>query len=205
MKNTIVKDTLILFIITLIAGFGLAAVYGITKEPIAQADYNKQQNAYKTVFPDAAQFVDLPDFDSAAATELSGCTNGDTIEACVQAVGADGSLLGYVITVTDPNGYSGDITFSMGVTLDGVLNGYSITTINETPGLGMKAKEPAFADQFAGKSVDTFTVVKTAASADNEIQAITGSTITSNAVTGGINTGLAYYTELLNITGGELK
>lgn len=205
MKKTIVKDTLILFIITLIAGFGLAAVYGITKEPIAQADYNKQQNAYKTVFPDAAEFVELPDFDSAAATELSGCTNGDTINGCVQAVGADGSLLGYVITVTDPNGYSGDITFSMGVTLDGVLNGYSITTINETPGLGMKAKESAFADQFAGKSCESFTVTKSSPASDNEIQAITGSTITSNAVTGGINTGLAYYSELLNITGGELK
>ena len=205
MKNTIVKDTLILFLITLIAGFGLAAVYGLTKEPIAQADYNKQQNAYKTVFPDADQFVELPDFDSAEATALSGCTNGDTVNGCVQAVGADGSLLGYVITVTDPNGYSGDITFSMGVTLDGVLNGYSITTINETPGLGMKAKEAAFSDQFAGKTVESFTVTKSAPASDNEIQAITGSTITSNAVTGGVNTGLAYYKELINITGGELK
>ena len=205
MKNTIVKDTLILFIITLIAGFALAAVYGLTKEPIAQADYAKQQNAYKTVFPDASEFVELPDFDSAEATALSGCTNGDTVEACVQAVGEDGSLLGYVITVTDPNGYSGDITFSIGVTLDGVLNGYSITTINETPGLGMKAKESAFADQFAAKAVESFVVTKSAPAADNEIQAITGSTITSNAVTGGVNTGLAYYRELLNITGGELK
>lgn len=205
MKNTIVKDTLILFIITLIAGFGLAAVYGLTKEPIAQADYNKQQNAYKTVFPDADQFVEIPDFDSAAATELSGCTNGDTVNGCVQAVGADGSLLGYVVTVTDPNGYGGDITLSIGVTLDGTLNGYAITTIAETPGLGMKAKEPAFADQFAGKSCESYVVTKATPAADNEIQAITGSTITSDAVTGGVNTGLAYYRELLNITGGELK
>lgn len=205
MKNTIVKDTLILFIITLIAGFGLASVYGITKEPIAQANYDKQQNAYKTVFPEAAEFAELPGFDSVAATELSGCTNGDTVNACVQAVGADGSLLGYVITVTDPNGYSGDITFSMGVTLDGVLNGYSITTINETPGLGMKAKEAAFSDQFAGKSVEAFTVTKAAPASDAEIQAITGSTITSDAVTGGVNTGLAYYRELMTMTGGELQ
>ena len=205
MKNTIVKDTLILFIITLIAGFGLAAVYGLTKEPIAQADYNKQQNAYKTVFPDADQFVEITDFDSAAATELSGCTNGDTVNGCVQAVGADGSLLGYVVTVTDPNGYGGDITLSIGVTLDGTLNGYAITTIAETPGLGMKAKEPAFADQFAGKSCESYVVTKATPAADNEIQAITGSTITSDAVTGGVNTGLAYYRELLNITGGELK
>ncbi len=205
MKNTIVKDTLILFLITLIAGFGLASVYGLTKEPIAQANYEKQQNAYKTVFPDAASFAELPEFDSAEATALSGCTNGDVVEACVQAVGADGSLLGYVITVTDPNGYGGNITFSMGVTLDGVLNGYSITSIAETPGLGMKANEAAFMDQFANKTEESFVVTKAAPAADNEIQAITGSTITSDAVTGGINTGLAYYRELMTMTGGELK
>lgn len=205
MKNTIVKDTLILFIITLIAGFGLAAVYGLTKEPIAQANYEKQQNAYKVVFPDAASFAELPDFDTEAATALAASTNGDTIDGCVQAVGADGSLLGYVITVTDPNGYGGDITFSMGVTLDGVLNGYSITTINETAGLGMKAKDAAFADQYAGKTCESFVVTKATPASDNEILAITGSTITSNAVTSGVNSGLAYYRELMTMTGGELK
>ena len=62
MKNTIIKDALILFVITLVAGFGLGAVYGITKEPIAKANYNAQQEAYKTVFPDAAQFTDLDGF-----------------------------------------------------------------------------------------------------------------------------------------------
>lgn len=205
MKNTIVKDTLILFIITLIAGFGLAAVYGLTKDPIAQAEYQKQQDAYKIVFPEAASFDDLADFDAEEATALCGSTAGDSIDGCVQAVAEDGSLLGYVITVTDPNGYGGNITFSMGVTVDGVLNGYSITTISETAGLGMKAKEEAFSSQFNDKTCESFVVTKSAPAAENEIQAITGSTITSNAVTNGVNAGLTYYRELMNITGGELK
>lgn len=197
MKNTIIKDALILFIITVIAGFGLGAVYGITKEPIAQANYNIQQNAYKEVFADAAEFNEMSDFDSEAATKIvADAGYPDTIDNCVEAVGSDGTLLGYVITVSDPNGYGGNVTFSIGVTLDGVLNGYSITEINETPGLGMKAKEDGFSSQFKEKQVETFTVTKTGSTSDSEIDAISGATITSSAVTSGVNAGLEYFRSL---------
>ncbi len=74
--------------------------------------------------------------------------------------------LGYVITVTDPNSYGGNVTFSLGITDDGTLNGYSITSINDTPGLGMKAKEASFSDQFKDKQVESFEVTKTGASSD---------------------------------------
>ena len=127
-----------------------------------------------------------------------------TIDGCVQAVGSDGTLLGYVITVTPHNGYSGDITFSLGVQLDGTLNGYSITSISETAGLGMKAQEEAFYSQFENKKVETFTVTKTGSTDDSQIDAISGATITSSAVTDGVNAGLAYYRDLLQTTGGEL-
>lgn len=197
MKNTIIKDALILFIITVIAGFGLGAVYGITKEPIAQANYNIQQNAYKEVFADAAEFNEMSDFDSEAATKIvADAGYPDTISNCVEAVGSDGTLLGYVITVSDPNGYGGNVTFSIGVTVDGTLNGYSITEINETPGLGMKAKEDGFSSQFKEKQVETFTVTKTGSTSDSEIDAISGATITSSAVTSGVNAGLEYFRSL---------
>ena len=197
MKNTIIKDALILFIITVVAGFGLGAVYGITKEPIAQANYNIQQNAYKEVFADAAEFNEMSDFDSETATQIVADAGYlDTIDNCVEAVGSDGTLLGYVITVSDPNGYGGNVTFSIGVTVDGILNGYSITEISETPGLGMKAKEDGFASQFKEKQVETFTVTKTGSTSDSEIDAISGATITSSAVTSGVNAGLEYFRSL---------
>lgn len=197
MKNTIIKDALILFIITVVAGFGLGAVYGITKEPIAQANYNIQQNAYKEVFADAAEFNEMSDFDSETATQIvADAGYPDTIDNCVEAVGSDGTLLGYVITVSDPNGYGGNVTFSIGVTVDGILNGYSITEISETPGLGMKAKEDGFASQFKEKQVETFTVTKTGSTSDSEIDAISGATITSSAVTSGVNAGLEYFRSL---------
>lgn len=206
MKNTIVKDAVILFIITLVAGFGLGAVYGITKEPIAKANYNIQQNAYKTVFPDAAEFKDLPGFSPEEASKAAAEAGfaDDTIQNCVQAVGADGSLLGYVISATDPNSYGGNVTLSLGVTLDGVMNGYSITEINDTAGLGMKAREESFSSQYANKQVEKFTVTKTGAASEDQIDAISGATITSDAVTNAVNAGLAYYRDLVEQTGGEL-
>ncbi len=206
MKNTIVKDALILFLITIVAGFGLGAVHEITLEPIAAANEKAQQDAYKAVFPDADSFVDLPGFSVETATQAaieSGYPD-DSIENCVQAVDADGNLLGYVINATDPNSYGGDVTLSLGVRVDGTVNGYSITEINDTAGLGMKAREEAFSSQYAGKQVDMFVVTKTGATSDDEINAISGATITSDAVTSAVNAGLSYYRYLMNLTGGEL-
>lgn len=203
--NKIAHDTLILFAITVVAGFGLGAVHEITAEPIEEAEYETQQEAYNTVFPDAAEFVDLPDFDTEDATAVvTEAGYPDSIDNCVQAVDDSGSLLGYVITVTDPDGYGGSITFSIGVTVDGTLNGYSITDISETPGLGMKSQEEEFSSQFEDKQVETFTVTKTGSTDDSEIDAISGATITSNAVTSGVNAGLVYYRDLIETTGGEL-
>lgn len=199
MKKSIIKDALILFVITIIAGFGLGAVHEITLDPIAKANENAQQEAYRTVFPDADQFVELPDFDAETATAaIDNSETGDTIENCVQALDADGNLLGYVINATDPNSYGGDVTLSLGVRLDGTVNGYSITEINDTAGLGMKAKEDSFSSQYAGKQVEEFVVTKTGATADNEIDAISGATISSNAVTNAVNSGLAYFRTLAN-------
>ena len=193
----IIKDAIILCIITVVAGFGLGAVYDITKAPIEKVNYETQQNAYKTVFADAAEFTDLPDFSSEEATRIVAESGyGDTIEGCVQAMGSDGSVLGYVITVVSHDGYGGDIKFSVGIKADGTVNGYSITDISETAGLGMKAKEEAFYSQFENKQVEQFAVTKTGSTSDSEIDAISGATITSSAVTNGVNASIVYFKSL---------
>ena len=206
MKKSIIKDALILCLITLVAGFLLGVVHDITLQPIAAANEAAQQDAYRAVFEDAEEFVELPGCDAEEATQAAveaGYTD-DTVDSCVQAVDADGNLLGYVINATDPSSYGGDVTLSLGVRLDGTVNGYSITVINDTAGLGMKAAEEDYASQYAGKQVEEFTVTKTGATADNEIDAISGATITSDAVTRAVNSGLAYYRVLMEETGGEL-
>ena len=106
---------------------------------------------------------------------------------------AEGNALGYVITVTAKDGSQGSITFSVGIQNDGTVNGYSITDISETPGLGMKAEEEDFYSQFQNKKVDNFTVVKNTPSSDDEIEAITGSTITSKAMANGCNAAICYF------------
>ena len=200
--NKLVKDALVLTAITVIAGFALGLVYEITKAPIARAEQAALQKAYQTVFADAASFKDMEGFDSAAATQVvvdAGYT-GDTIDNCAEALDASGNVIGYVITVTTSEGYGGNITFSLGITNDAVINGYSITSISETAGLGMKARdegEGTFSSQFINRAAETFTVTKTGAHDSSEIDAISAATITSRAMTNGVNAGVTYFNSLV--------
>lgn len=198
MNKKIVHDALVLFAFTVVLGLILGIVYGITKEPIDKVNYEKTQEAYKAVFADANSFEEYTDFDADAAAALL-ADNGyaDEITAVNTALDASGNTLGYVLTVIAKDASQSTITFSVGIQNDGTVNGYSITSISETPGLGMKATEPDFYSQFEGKNVDSFTVVKAAPTADNEIEAISGSTITSKAMAGGVNACLTYFHNVL--------
>lgn len=198
MNKRIVHDALVLFAFTVVLGLLLGIVYGITKEPIKQVNYEKAQAAYKQVFEDADSFEAYEEFDADAAQALM-TEQGfvDEIEDAQVAKDANGNVLGYVITVTAKDASQSTITFSVGIQKDGTVNGYSITSIAETPGLGMKASEEAFYSQFEGKNVDSFTVVKSAPAADNEIEAISGSTITSKAMANGVNACIVYFQNVL--------
>ena len=103
-----------------------------------------------------------------------------------------GALAGYVLIVTDHEGYGGDIKLAMGVQLDGTLNGISFLSISETAGLGMRADE-VLAPQLVDKKVEKFAYTKTGKTSENEIDAISGATITTNAVTNGVNGGLSFF------------
>jgi len=193
--NKIIKDALVLTAITLIAGLMLGFVYEITKQPIETAKFNKEQNAYRAVFADADSFEAVEGFDTDAATAVAkdaGYEN-DTVDGAQLAKDASGNTLGYVVTVTSTEGSQANITLSVGITNEGVLNGYSITAISETPGLGSKATDESFAGQFKNKTCESFTVTKTGSTSESEIDSISGATITSRAVTNAVNAGLAYY------------
>lgn len=198
MNKKIVHDALILTAFTLVLGFVLGLVYGITKEPIAAADTAKAQAAYKEVFETAESFEEYAAFDKEAAASLME-ENGfsDEITGVQVAKDGSGSDLGYVITVTAKDGSQANITFSVGIANDGTVNGYSITSIAETPGLGDKAKNPEFSGQFQGKQAEKFEVVKQAPASDSEIESISGATITSKAMTNGVNACMAYFRSIL--------
>ena len=190
----IVHDALILTAFTLVLGFLLGLVYEITKQPIADANAAAAQEAYKAVFADADSFEALEGFDKNAATEeVVAAGYEDSIDDVQVAKDASGADIGYVITITAKDGSQSTITFSVGIQSDGTVNGYSVTSIAETPGLGMKVEDESFYSQFQGKLVDTFNVVKNTPAADNEIEAISGATISSKAVTNGVNAALTYF------------
>ena len=118
-----------------------------------------KKEAYQAVFADASGF-NQQEYDADAADKMvADAGYDDTIDDVEQAIDKDGNALGYVITVTAKDGSQGSITFSVGIKNDGTVNGYSITDISETPGLGMKAEEEDFYSQFENKTVDKFTVV----------------------------------------------
>ena len=116
-----------------------------------------------------------------------------TIDEVMTAFDASDNEIGYAFTVTTSEGYGGDIQFAMGVQKDGTLNGISILSISETAGLGMKADTDDFKNQFRDKKVEKFQYTKTGAASEDEIDAISGATITTNAVTNGVNAGLAAF------------
>lgn len=204
--NKIIKDTIAITLITLVSGLLLGLVQDITAGPIAEQQQKAKEEAYKAVFADADSFeqVELTEEVSAG---LEACLdeNGygaQNIDEVMTALDASGSQVGYAFTVTTSEGYGGDIQFAMGIREDGTLNGISILSIGETAGLGMKANTDSFKDQFKDKKVEKFEYTKTGAAADDQIDALSGATITTNAMTNGVNAGLCafQYAE-----GGNLK
>ena len=189
-KNTIAKDTVRITLITLVAGFALGLVNEITKEPIAQQEAKAKAEACKAVFADADDFAAIEDLSGAAdALESAGLTG----KADVAKKG--GETVGYVITVTDHEGYGGDIQFSVGVSTDDTLTGISILSIGETAGLGMKAKNADFQEQFVGLPA-TGNLEYTKTGEEGKIDALSGATVTTNAMTNGTNAAIAFYNSM---------
>lgn len=199
-KLSFMKDAIILFIITMLSGFMLGAVYEITKEPIAIAKENEEKSAYKEVFPDAMNFQKQDDdllskVNDSLISQNFGKVN---VSEVANALDSSGSSLGYVITSTSKDGFGGDVKISVGITKDKKLNGIAFLTLAETPGLGMKAKGEKFSSQFKEKDATFLNVVKTGATKPDEIDAISGATITSKAVTGAVNAAIYYVDEEVN-------
>ena len=189
----IIKNALILMAITLTAGLALGAVHEITKEPIKAQEKKTKEEACKAVFPEAESFEAWTDFDAEAALELlaSAGFSADKVDEVSLAEDEKGEVLGAVLNLTSTEGYGGNISFSMGILKDGTVNGIKILSISETAGLGMRATEAKFQEQYVGKTTDKFYVSKDGGEGE-PIDAISGATITSRAFTGAVNTAIGY-------------
>lgn len=172
----IIKLGLILFLIGSICAGLLSIANGITAPTIAAQTEKSKQEAMKVLFPEAEGFKQIEKVESDLIGELYVAYKGS-------------EYLGSVAKAMPP-GYAGEIALFVGVDGEGKVSGIQIISHSETPGLGANATADTFKDQFKGKS-GTLEVVKGEAK-ESEISAITGATITTKAVTDGVNTVLAY-------------
>ncbi len=190
--DSFLRDALILFGITLIAGGLLAVVFNITRGPIQSAKDQVEADSYRAVLPEGDTFGTETDLEQ---KRKSFKAEGTEIQKALVAKDKEGNTCGYVFLVVAEEGYGGDILFSMGVNTEGVTEGIEILQMSETAGLGAKITEDEFKNQFKGVS-DHVTVVKGEAGGENEISAISGATITSNAVTGAVDEVLRFINEI---------
>ena len=187
--SIMLKETFIIFVITLAAGIMLGYVHELTSDPIAKQKEKEVKEACQAVFADASDFEVLQQgVDENLTNSL--LENGVKIGTIYLAKGSNGEELGYVVESTSSQGYGGNIVLYLGITNTGVLNDISILEISETPGLGMRAKD-VLVPQFHEKEAQEFVYTKQGATNSNEIDAISGATITTKAVTNAVNGGLA--------------
>ncbi len=205
-KQSMIKDALILCAISLIAALALGFVNELTKDRIAQLAAEAKAEAYREVFPEAEQIIEASGNEVLAKameeTETiltnGGFSNVTLDEVCL-VNDASGNHIGYVASVT-LKAYD-VMTLTFGYNTEGVVTGLAFLSIKETPGIGMKADEPAFKDQFAGNKADQLVSVKSGAG-DGEINAISGATFTTDGVIKGVNAGICFMKELQTRLGG---
>lgn len=169
--NHITRPAIVLLSITVVAAFCLGIVSEITKAPIAQQEIKAQQEAMQKVLPDAESFEEVQIESTATIKSVNAAVKG-------------GEVCGYVVNVT-PSGFGGVVSTMVGVNLDGTISGVTVLSHSETPGLGARCTEEgegSLMNEFAGKTAPV-AVTKDG----GEIHAITSATITSRAVTSGVN------------------
>ena len=169
----VLRLSLTLLAITAFVALALAGVNSVTADKIANIKLEKMQAAMEEVLPGAENL------ESVAFTDATGTVK--TVYA---------SKDGYVVEV-NPAGFGGAISMMVGIKSDGTVNGISIVSHTETAGLGSVAGADtsaghAFRDQFVGQG-GSLAVDKDGGTIDS----ITSATITSRAVTDGVNAALA--------------
>jgi Na+-translocating ferredoxin:NAD+ oxidoreductase subunit G len=173
------RDVIVLCLIATVSGVCLSVVYKGTKDIIEEAQARELEDALQNV---AAFLTD-------ERKEISFEHNGKTFDFYVPE--DNPKTGGAAVRVTTSEGYSGDITFLMGVDSGGAVSGFQILESKETPGLGSKASDKSFWGQFIGNSLETYQfAVK---SDGGEVDAITASTITSRAIAEALDNGLQAY------------
>lgn len=178
-NDSILKIALNLTVACIISGIIIAIVYFLTADIAKQKQVELNNLALKSLVTEADQY-----------TPVEGKTGWYTATK-------NGKLIAYVVPA-ESKGYGGAIKMLVAVGPDNKVIKYTILEAKETPGLGDKASKPQFADQFTEKTSENLKVTKDASNKE-DIQAISGATITSRAVTLGVKNAVD---EVIDLTKG---
>ena len=176
LKNMLLSLTLI----ALVASFALALVNNATKGPIEDVNKKKVADAVAKVLPAFNNYT--PDTVTVTMSTSKGDVDADLVR--YTAYDAEGNIVGKAVESYDNNGFGGRLTAMVGFDAQGNITGYEILGSNETPGLGAKASSWFQNDgkgSIIGKNPATNKVTVSKDGDGGEIDAITGSTITSRA------------------------
>ena len=181
----VMKPAAILFVICVLVSAALAGTNLLTVDRIAEAAAKKAEESRMVVLPGAEAFE----------------------EAGGHYVGKDGSgqSVGYVFE-TEAKGYGGTVKVMTGISIQGDITGVIVLEHSETPGLGANAEKEDFREQYKqpiANTVGGIEIVKYQTPAEGQIEAMTGATITSTAVTSAVNQAIAAYQEAYDSEGGN--
>ncbi len=183
-NSEIITPTAVLAIICIVVTLALSSTNLLTASKIEALAIETQNKAM-------AKLVEADEYAQYSATTSFGDVTYNTAKK-------DGETVG-LIFVTEANGYGGVISVMTAVDMDSKVIAVEILAADdETPGLGQNVTKPDWYAQFSGRK-DDITVIKggTANSENNEINAVTGATISSKAVTAAVNQALDYATEII--------
>lgn len=172
-----------LLVIALGAALALAGTYSVTKGPIAEKEIETATLARQEVL-DASEFEEVKLDELKQSSEWS--SDFDAVRSVYR--GLNGSEQAGVTVELASKGYGGDIIMTIGVKADGTINGIIINSHSETASLGSKTADEPYRSQFAGKSAAE-PIEATSTGGGNDVTAISGATISSKAVAGGVTTG----------------
>ena len=190
MGKDMIKLGLNLLIISAVAALLLALTNSVTAGTIAQRSEQANAEARKLVLDSAETFEEVKDVN----TDNS---KGIEVAEVYEAKDASGNTVGYTLKVV-PSGYGGDIELMVGIdSANSQVSGINVVSNSETAGLGAKSTDPEFSDQYKGTPLEELSVLKNGTPGDTEIKAISGATITSTAVTNGVDAAIEVYNNSL--------
>lgn len=188
--DNMLRDALILCAITLVLGSVLGVTYMMTRSPIDNGAIAAKNEAYIRTFP--GQEVNPVEDETLNGLIKNKGTTGEGDDTVIISDGAvindkSGTKIGYSF-IAAAKGYNGNVTVSVGIDCGGVITGIDIVSMNETAGLGANCTEASFKEQFTGKSGSVVT--------GKDIDAISGATITTDAVVSAVNACLRLVSEM---------